>query len=57
MATPPLFGRSVKVTTFRENVPSNPTQFNVTRTQNTTEITDLRVQFHVRRTLTKQVGS
>lgn len=45
--------RSVKVTTFRENVPKNPTNFQVTRTPNTTEITDLRVQFKVRRSLTK----
>ena len=50
---PQLFGRSVRVTTFRENVPGDPTRFSVTRTQNTTEIVDLRVQFHVRRSLSK----
>jgi hypothetical protein len=48
-----LFKRSVKVTTFRESVPANPTNFSVTRTTNTTEITDLRVQFRVHRSLTK----
>lgn len=48
-----LFKRSVTVTTFRENVPGNPTNFKVTRSPNTTIITDLRVQFRVTRTLTK----
>jgi len=48
-----LFKRAVKVTTFRENVPQQPTSFQVTRTPNTTEITDLRVQFRVDRSLTK----
>lgn len=48
-----LSNRSVKVTTFRENVPKKPTNFVVTRKPNTTEITDLRVQFKVTRTLTK----
>ena len=48
-----LFQRAVKVTTFRENVPSQPTKFQVTRAPNTTEITDLRVQFRVDRALTK----
>jgi hypothetical protein len=45
--------RAVKVTTFRESVPANPTSFRVTRTANSTEITALRVQFKVRRSLTK----
>ena len=48
-----LSSRSVKVTTFRENVPGKPTNFVVTRTANTTEISKLRVQFRVTRTLTK----
>lgn len=45
--------RSVRVVTFRENVPQTPTSFVVKRTQTTTTITDLRVQFKVRRSLTK----
>lgn len=48
-----LFKRTVRVTTYRENVPTNPTSFTVTRAPNTTEITDLRVQFRVHRSLTK----
>lgn len=48
-----FFRRSVKVTTFRESVPDNPTRFIVSRSGQTTEITSLRVQFHVRRSLTK----
>jgi hypothetical protein len=45
--------RGVKVTTFRENVPQNPTNFQVTRKANTTLIEKLRLQFKVRRSLTK----
>lgn len=48
-----LFKRAVKITTFRESIPQQPTSFQVTRTPNTTEITDLRVQFRVDRSLTK----
>lgn len=57
MAADQLFKRSVKVTTFRENVPTNPTNFAVTRTANSTEITDLRVQFKIHHSLTKHPNS
>lgn len=48
-----FFKRIVRVTTFRESVPVNPTKFQVSRSTNTLEITDLRVQFKINRTLTK----
>jgi hypothetical protein len=48
-----FFKRIVRVTTFRENVPANPTQFVVVKDPRSTEITDLRVQFKVNRSLTK----
>ncbi len=48
-----FFNRIVRVTTFRENVPAKPTEFHVTRTATSTEITDLRVRFKVHRSLTK----
>lgn len=49
--------RAVKVITFRETVPKNPTKFEVKRTPNSTEITDLRVQFRVRHNHTKHPNS
>lgn len=44
-----LFRRNVKVTCWRETVPTDVTKFEVKRLPNQTEISDLRVQFHVRR--------
>jgi hypothetical protein len=49
-----LFKRNVKVTCFRETVPSDVTKFEVSRLPNHTEITDLRVQFNVRKDLGKR---
>lgn len=46
-----LFKRSVRITCWRETVPSDPTKFQVSRLPNQTEITDLRVQFHITKDL------
>lgn len=48
-----FFNRIVKVTTFRENVPVDPTDFRLARTASTVDVTDLRVQFKVHRSHTK----
>lgn len=48
-----FFNRIVRVTASRENVPSDPTRFDVKRTATSVDITDLRVQFKVHRSLTK----
>jgi hypothetical protein len=48
-----FFNRVARVTAFRENVPTDPTQFTVSRTATSVEITDLRIQFKVHRSLTK----
>lgn len=46
-----LFKRNVRITCWRESVPTDPTKFQVSRFPNQTEITDLRVQFRVRKDL------
>lgn len=51
MAGGRLFKRNVRVSAWRESVPSDPTKFTPVRFQTTTEITDLRVQFKVRKSL------
>lgn len=49
-----LFKRGVKVTCWRETVPQDVTKFEVKKLNNQQlEITDLRVQFHVRKDLSK----
>lgn len=48
-----LFRRTARVTCWRENIPDNPTQFSVNQLPGPIEITDLRIQFHVRRDLSK----
>ncbi len=48
-----FFKRVVKITSFRENVPTNPTEFDLNRTATSLEIADLRVQFKVHRNHTK----
>lgn len=44
-----LFKRNIRITAWRESVPADPTKFEVSRFPNQTEITDLRVQFRVRK--------
>jgi hypothetical protein len=48
-----LFKRNIKITCWRETVPEDPTVFDVSRSNIQTEITDLRVQFRVRKDLAK----
>jgi hypothetical protein len=48
-----LFKRNVRITCWRETVPDDPSVFQVSRLPNQTEITDLRVQFRVRKDLHK----
>lgn len=48
-----LFKRGVRVTCWREDVPADPTVFKVTPAGSQLEITDLRVQFRVRKDLEK----
>lgn len=48
-----LFKRNVRITCWRETVPEDPTVFQVSKLPNQTEITDLRVQFRVRKDLHK----
>lgn len=48
-----LFKRNVRITCWRETVPADPTVFQVSKLANQTEITDLRVQFRVRKDLHK----
>lgn len=52
-----LFKRNVKVTCWRETVPTDVTKFEVSRLPNQTEIKDLRVQFHIRRDHSKHPNS
>lgn len=52
-----LFKRSVKVTCWRESVPQDVTKFEVKRLPNQTEISDLRVQFHIRKDHSKHPNS
>lgn len=52
-----LFKRNVKVTCWRESVPNDVTKFEVNKLPNQTEITDLRVQFHIRRDHSKHPSS
>lgn len=51
--TDKFFDRIIRVTTSRENVPTDPTSFNVLRTVTATDITDLRIQFKIHKSLTK----
>lgn len=48
-----LFKRNVRVTCWRESVPTDVTSFDVNRASNQLEITDLRVQFRVQKDLPK----
>lgn len=48
-----FFKRVVRVTTFRENAPSDPERFFLTQLSNSLEVSKLRVQFKVHRSLTK----
>ena len=48
-----LFKRNVRITCWRETVPADPTKFQVSRFPNQTEITDLRVQFHITKDLAR----
>ncbi len=48
-----FFNRIVRVSAFRESVPVDPTHFVVQKTATSVQITDLRVQFKVHRSLTK----
>ena len=52
-----LFKRSAKVTCWRETVPGDVTKFVVSRLPNQTEISDLRIQFHIRRDHSKHPNS
>lgn len=46
-----LFKRNVRVTCWRESVPEDPTNFQVSRYAEQTEISDLRVQFKVEKSV------
>lgn len=46
-----LFKRNVRVTCWRETVPQDPTKFEVSRYPEQTEISDLRVQFSIKKSL------
>lgn len=48
-----LFKRNARITCWRETVPEDVTNFQVSRLPNQTEITDLRVQFHITKDLAK----
>lgn len=48
-----FFKRVIRVTTFRENAPADPERFFLTQLSNSLEVTKLRVQFKVHRSLTK----
>ncbi len=48
-----FFKRIVRVTTFREGVPADPTRFFLTALSNSLEINAMRVRFKVHRSLTK----
>lgn len=48
-----FFNRIVRVTAFRENVPGDPTKFEVSRSATSVSIQELRVQFKIHRSLTK----
>lgn len=48
-----LFKRNVRITCWRETVPEDVTNFQVSRLPNQTEITDLRVQFHITKDLAR----
>lgn len=52
-----LFQRVARVTCWRENIPAEPTKFNVTREPNAVEIADLRIQAKIRRSLKKNPDS
>ncbi len=51
------FKKICQVSCFRENVPADPTKFNVQRFNDQIQITDLRIEFKVDRTLTKTPDS
>jgi hypothetical protein len=53
MSDPTFFNRFARVTTFRENVPKDPHEFTLQRTATSTEVTGLRIQFKIHRSLTK----
>lgn len=46
-----LFKRNIRVVCWRETVPEDPTKFETSRFPTQTEITDLRVQFRVKKSL------
>ena len=52
-----LFKRNVRVTCWRETVPEDATNFQVSRYPEQTEITDLRVQFKIEKNVTKEPNS
>ena len=48
-----LFSRTARVTCWRENIPADSTKFVVTRKPNAIAITDLRIEFRIRRSLAR----